>query len=147
MTRTERASWDQKHRGKAPGDPEPFVIEMMPMLPREGLALDVAAGRGRNSIALARNGMGVVAADFSFEAIRILNDVARKNRLPIWPVVADLDRPPLCRRPHRRSRPDVERLAPALHQMADDPAVTGHAPQGLNSDRTAVEKLRSTVAD
>jgi len=92
VTSTERASWDQKHRGKRPGEPEPFVIEMMPKMPREGLALDVAAGRGRNSIALARNGMRVVAADFSFEAMRILNDVARENRLPIWPVVVDLDK-------------------------------------------------------
>jgi SAM-dependent methyltransferase len=65
---------------------------MIPMLPREGLALDIAAGRGRNAIALARNGMRVVAADFSFEAMRILSDVARTDRLPIWPVVADLDK-------------------------------------------------------
>ena len=92
MTSNERASWDEKHRGKQPGSPEPFLVEMMPMLPRRGLALDVAAGRGRNSIALARSGMRVVAADFSLEAMRILSDVAKKDRLPISPVVADLDK-------------------------------------------------------
>src|SRR4029077_14527227 len=74
------------------GEPEPLVIEMLPMLARGGLALDVAAGRGRNSIALAKAGMRVVAADCSEAAIRILAVAAHPDHLPIWPVIADFDK-------------------------------------------------------
>ena len=54
--------------------------------------LDVAAGRGRNSIPLARAGMRVVAADFSEVAIRILTNLTRTEPLSIWPMLADFDR-------------------------------------------------------
>ena len=53
-----RVEWDRRHRGELPGEPEPFVLEMLPHLPR-GLALDVAAGRGRHSLLLARAGMRI----------------------------------------------------------------------------------------
>jgi tellurite methyltransferase len=92
VTSPQRTKWDDTHRGKAAGDPEPFVVEMLPLLARRGLVLDVAAGRGRNAIALARAGMRVVAADFSEIAMHILAQLARAERLPIWPIVADFDR-------------------------------------------------------
>lgn len=93
MSSAQRAEWDEKHRGKAPGgDPEPFVVETLALLPRGELALDVAAGRGRHAFALARGGMRVVAADFSEAAMRIVAGAARFQRLPIFPVVADFDR-------------------------------------------------------
>jgi 2-polyprenyl-3-methyl-5-hydroxy-6-metoxy-1,4-benzoquinol methylase len=72
VTSAERSKWNETHRGKPAGDPEPFVVKMLPLLARGGLALDVAAGRGRNAIALARAGMRVVAADFSELAMRTL---------------------------------------------------------------------------
>jgi len=92
VTSSERAKWDEKHRGQGAGDAEPFVVEMLAQLPRDGLALDVAASRGRNSVALARAGMRVVAADFSEVAMRSLAGLARAEHLSIWPVVADFDR-------------------------------------------------------
>jgi tellurite methyltransferase len=92
VSSSERAKWDQKHRGKGAGDAEPFVVEMLSQLPRGGIALDVAAGRGRNSVVLARAGMRVVAADFSEVAMRSLAGVARAEQLSIWPVVADFDK-------------------------------------------------------
>ncbi len=92
MTSAERSKWNHTHRGKSPGEPEPFVAEMLPLLPRNGLALDVAAGRGRNALALARAGLRVIAADFSDVAMLALADYARAQGLPIWPVVADFDR-------------------------------------------------------
>jgi tellurite methyltransferase len=92
VTSAERSKWNETHRGKPAGDPEPFVVKMLPLLARGGLALDVAAGRGRNAIALARAGMRVVAADFSELAMRTLAELARLERLPIWPVVADFDK-------------------------------------------------------
>jgi len=85
------ANWDDKHRGKPIGEPEPFVVEAMTLLPRDGIALDVAAGRGRNAVTIARAGMQVVAADYSPVAMSTLAEAARSLHLPIWPVVTDFD--------------------------------------------------------
>jgi tellurite methyltransferase len=81
---------EQHHRGEAAGEAEPFLAAMLARM-RRGVALDVAAGRGRNALALARAGMRVVAVDFSGEAMRLLATTARASRLAIWPVVANLD--------------------------------------------------------
>jgi tellurite methyltransferase len=78
------------HCGKAAGEAEPFLAEMLARIPR-GVALDVAAGRGRNALALARVGHSVVAVDYSAEAMRLLAATAREARLAIWPIVANLD--------------------------------------------------------
>jgi SAM-dependent methyltransferase len=91
MSDAQPVDWNSRHRGKPAGDAEPFLVQMLARLPR-GRALDVAAGRGRNAIALARAGLSVVAVDFSSEAMRLLAATARAARLPIWPVVANLDR-------------------------------------------------------
>ena len=90
MSEAGHAEWDNCHRGKPAGDAEPFLAEMLARMPR-GVALDVAAGRGRNSLPLARAGLRVVAVDFSAEAMRSLAATARAERLAIWPVVANLD--------------------------------------------------------
>jgi SAM-dependent methyltransferase len=62
---------------------------MLPLMPR-GLALDVAAGRGRNSMALARAGFRVVALDQSEAGLRTLAAASQAERLPICPVAADI---------------------------------------------------------
>ena len=90
MSEPRRADWDERHRGQPAGEAEPFLVAMLARIPR-GVALDVAAGRGRNSLALARAGMQVAAVDFSPEAMRILAATARTERLAVWPVVANLD--------------------------------------------------------
>ncbi len=90
MSEPRPADWDERHRGQPPGEAEPFLSAMLARIPR-GVALDVAAGRGRNALALARAGMQVVAVDRSAEAMRILAVAARAARLAIWPVVANLD--------------------------------------------------------
>jgi len=90
MTEPQRAEWDERHRGKAAGEAEPFLVAMLARIPR-GVALDVAAGRGRNSLALTRADIRVVAVDYSVEAMRILAATARDARRAIWPVVANLD--------------------------------------------------------
>jgi len=94
MSPTGRLEWDSRHQGQLPGKPEPFVLEMMPRLPR-GLALDVAAGRGRHSLILARAGMRVIAVDYSQVGIATLASLARSQVLPIFPVVADMTQFPL----------------------------------------------------
>jgi SAM-dependent methyltransferase len=90
MNRERRAKWEERHRDTTPGDPEPSVTEMLPLLPR-GTALDIAAGTGRNAIALARAARRVVAADFSRTGMRTLAEIARRDTLTIAPVVADLE--------------------------------------------------------
>jgi len=82
--------WEERHRQHAPGEPEPSVLEFMSLLPR-GRALDVAAGGGRNSIALARAQIRVVAVDVSRNAVNSLAQIARNQELLIEPVVADLE--------------------------------------------------------
>ena len=76
MSEARHADWDERHRGKPAGDAEPFLAEMLARIPR-GVVLDVAAGRGRNALALARAGMHVVAVDYSAEAMRLLAATAR----------------------------------------------------------------------
>ena len=72
------------------GEAEPSVIEFMPLLPR-GRALDIAAGKGRNSIVLARGGIHVVAVDCSENALSSLALIAKKDELAIEPIIADLE--------------------------------------------------------
>ena len=91
MNDSERASWDEKHRDRPVGEPEPFLVEMIARIPHGGIALDVAAGRGRNALAMARAGIRVVAVDFSEPAIHALAVEARGEHLVVWPVVANLD--------------------------------------------------------
>jgi SAM-dependent methyltransferase len=90
MSEAGHAEWDERHRGKPAGEAEPVLAEMLARIPR-GVVLDVAAGRGRNALALARVGIEVVAVDYSTEAMRLLAATAREARLAIWPIVANLD--------------------------------------------------------
>lgn len=90
MSEPQRAEWDERHRGKHAGDAEPFLTAMLERIPR-GVVLDVAAGRGRNALALAHSGTRVVAVDYSAEAMRLLAATARDARLAIWPMVSNLD--------------------------------------------------------
>ena len=87
-----RAYWDGRHRvERSMGNPEPFVREVLPLLPKSGIALDIGAGRGRHAIALADHGLSVVAVDYSSEAIRALSGLAHAHPATIWPLLADLD--------------------------------------------------------
>jgi SAM-dependent methyltransferase len=86
----DREIWEERYRAAAPGDAEPTVVEFMPLLPR-GRALDVAAGNGRNSLALARAGIHVVAADLSGNAMNSLAKIARNEQLAIETLIADLE--------------------------------------------------------
>jgi len=91
MSEPRHVDWDERHRGQPPGAAEPFLAAMLARLPRGGVALDIAAGRGRNALALARAGMRVVAVDRSKVAMRSVAATARTARLAIWPMVANLD--------------------------------------------------------
>jgi tellurite methyltransferase len=90
MNREFRDIWEERNRLADIGEAEPSVIEFQPLMPR-GRALDIAAGKGRNSILLARGGINVVAVDWSKNALSSLALIARKDTLPIDPIMADLE--------------------------------------------------------
>jgi tellurite methyltransferase len=94
MSESSRKVWENRHREQSIGPPEPFVAEMLPLLPH-GLVLDIAAGTGRHSIVLARAGFTVQAIDFSIPAMLKLAAAARAESLPVFPLIADLDAFPL----------------------------------------------------
>src|SRR5262249_60691267 len=76
--------------------PSPFVTEHLAAA-RPGVALDVACGRGRHALALARAGRRGEAIDRSIEACRELRQRAARERLPIEVVCAGLTGLPLPR--------------------------------------------------
>ena len=90
MNQERRADWDERHREGTAGTPEPSLVEMLPMLAR-GRTLDIAAGLGRNAIALASAGMRVIAADYSERAALALRQTAREYGLTIEPVITDVE--------------------------------------------------------
>jgi SAM-dependent methyltransferase len=98
MNRERRDKWNIRHQDATLGAPEPSLLELLPLLPR-GLALDIAAGAGRNSLALAEAGFKVVAVDFSAAAARAAGQLARTMHLPIMPVIADVEAAALPLRP------------------------------------------------
>ncbi len=90
MNDERRATWERRHRGSRAGAPEPSLAEMIALLP-PGRALDLAAGTGRNALALARAGFAVVAADYAEAALAVIARAAALEDLPIDAVLANLE--------------------------------------------------------
>jgi len=91
VAEADRAKWDAKFRaGSHAGDaPEPLLIEALGHAPPQGRALDVACGRGRHAIALARRGYSVDAVDVSPVGLAAARE--RAGDLPVNWIEADLD--------------------------------------------------------
>ena len=66
-----RDRWDERHMAADDAEPTPseFLVEFESRLPRDGRVLDLACGRGRNAVWLARRGFRVDAVDFSSIAL------------------------------------------------------------------------------
>lgn len=71
-----------------------WLIENADLWPRGGAVLDVACGRGRHSILMARAGFDVHAIDRSAEAIAELREVANQLGLAISTQQIDLETSP-----------------------------------------------------
>lgn len=71
-----------------------WLIENADLWPRGGAVLDVACGRGRHSILMARAGFDVHAVDRSAEAIAELREVANQLGLAISTQQIDLETSP-----------------------------------------------------
>ena len=77
--------WDARHREAAqnpPAEAAGIVSEWLPLLPR-GPALDLACGTGRHALLLAALGIAVTAVDWSGTALDILENRARRAKLPV----------------------------------------------------------------
>jgi 2-polyprenyl-3-methyl-5-hydroxy-6-metoxy-1,4-benzoquinol methylase len=81
-----------RHReGVAVSTAASWLVEHAALLPREGRALDVACGRGRNAIWLAERGLTTFAVDRNAEAVHDLNHAARATGLALTAEVRDLE--------------------------------------------------------
>jgi len=92
---SDRQYWDARYAAQEPehhAQPTPFVASCLPQLPRRGYALDVAAGTGRNSAALAAHGLWVEAVDVSAPGLHRALQLARRRQVTIQPIVLDLTR-------------------------------------------------------
>jgi tellurite methyltransferase len=65
------------------GEPAGWLIANLDLLPRRGEALEVACGRGRNALALARAGLRVHAIDRDADALAGLRAEAERQGLPV----------------------------------------------------------------
>lgn len=71
--------------------PSFWLTEHVHLLPRSGRGLDVACGKGRHAIWLARRGIDVLAIDRDRSVVAALNEEARRQRLPLRAEVVDLE--------------------------------------------------------
>lgn len=62
--------------------PDLFLLQYLPIVPR-GIALDLGAGNGRNSLFLAEHGFEVDAFDRDAESVEKLMRVAQERNLPV----------------------------------------------------------------
>ena len=72
MSAADRRKWDARYRaGAYESRPHPsaFLESCLPLLPRQGRALDLACGTGRNALFLAGLGLTVDAVDISSIAL------------------------------------------------------------------------------
>lgn len=95
MADADRTRWEARYRAGAHDatDPVPLLGKALPHAPKAGRALDLACGRGRHAIALARAGYDVDAVDISPTALASGRE--RAGDLPIHWIEADLDDFPL----------------------------------------------------
>ena len=92
MSIEDRQRWDERHRDATSLKPRESVLAL-PRAPNAGaLALDLACGQGRHSLALARAGYRVVAMDVSMKALHHLRSTATgAGDGGLLPVQADAD--------------------------------------------------------
>ena len=96
MAAGDRERWDAKHRaGSHDADPPDWLDAFDAVLPRQGRALDVAAGTGRVARAWAARGLESLAVDVSPEGLRRAREAAARAGLALETRVLDLEQEPL----------------------------------------------------
>lgn len=92
--KADKKRWDKRFSSKrfAFGkEPNPFLKRHIKFLPTQGVALDIAAGEGRNSVFLAKKGYQVDAVDISEMGLKKANRLAKEMGVRINTILADLD--------------------------------------------------------
>lgn len=72
-------------------EPTRWLVDHEDLLPRTGAALDVASGRGRNAVWLARRGLDTLAIDRDRDVVNAVLAEARRLALPLRAEVMDLE--------------------------------------------------------
>jgi tellurite methyltransferase len=100
----ERARWNERHGRDArpPGAAAEWLVAHRALLDAQprGRALDLACGRGRNALELARMGFAVDAVDISDVAVEAVRAAAAEQGLPVTAHRADLSGEPFPRPPY-----------------------------------------------
>lgn len=93
MAEEDRARWDKRwsEDRDRPRSLPTWVADLDEELPREGRALDLAAGAGRVAVAMARRGLEVTAVDISPVGLALAREAARDEGLKLRTVTADLE--------------------------------------------------------
>ena len=88
-----RERWDARYEKPSliHGDqPSEFLRENADLLPNAGLALDLAAGEGRNAVFLAELGLEVLALDISVRALQKCKRLAGERKVRVEAAAVDL---------------------------------------------------------
>jgi len=72
-------------------EPAKLLVEYTHLFPAGGKILDVAMGRGRNAVYLARRGFHVTGLEIDREAIKVCEEIALKEHLPVEIRQVDLE--------------------------------------------------------
>jgi len=100
VTEGDRDRWNARYAAKPDrAPPSSFLEGIDDLLPRRGLALDVAGGDGRNALWLARRGLEVTLADVSDLALERAAAAASAEGLRLSTVRVDLELSPLPQGP------------------------------------------------
>lgn len=82
MSADDQQRWDARYRDEGPAPvldpppPPPLFVGVQHLFPTVGTALELACGRGRGAVWLARRGMEYRGVDVSPEAIRLARELA-----------------------------------------------------------------------
>ncbi len=130
--------WNSRYRSALPGPPRAFLLEVEPLLPQAGRALDLACGTGSEALWLAGQGWLVDAVDVAEVGLGVARAAlgAAGLQQQVRLVQADLDHgvPALCDGPYQ--------LICALHFRA---AVLEQAILGLLAPDGVVVATRLSV--
>ncbi len=94
--RDDRTHWEKRHQDSSGDEPQPpssFLVDNVALV--NGRVLDVACGRGRNALYLARRGNVVEGIDIALAGLRHARHTAAAEKLRLHLVQADLDDFPL----------------------------------------------------
>lgn len=96
MANADRQKWDARYAAEgAPEEPSAWLASLSDHLPKEGRALDVAGGAGRNAIWLAKRGLRVTLVDVSPVGLSLAEKRAREAGVTIETIRRDLEDEPL----------------------------------------------------